>query len=166
MVERSTATPCDSAATPHGSNELGRRRLLAADLFAAGLPARDVARRLRISRATAWRWSRTWTREGPAGLESMGKGGRQPRLDPEQLRAVERALLNGPLAHGYPSDLWTLERISHVIRKTTGVHYHPGHVWRLLHRLGWTREKPAAAGGREAAGRWVKRGAGVSAPRP
>jgi transposase len=40
------------------------------------------------------------------------------------------------------SELWTLERIAQVITKVSGVRYHPGHVWRIVRRLGWSLQKP------------------------
>jgi len=39
-------------------------------------------------------------------------------------------------AHGYSSDLRTLPRVARVIESTTAVRYHPGHVWRILRRMG------------------------------
>ena len=59
------------------------------------------------------------------------------------LAKVERALQKGPKANGYPTDLWTLARVAEVIEKTTGVTYHPGHVWKVLRRMGWSRQRPA-----------------------
>ena len=61
-----------------------------------------------------------------------------------QLHQVERALRRGPRAHGFGTDLWTLERVATVIETETGVRYHPGHVWKVLRdKLGWSRQRPA-----------------------
>ena len=49
----------------------------------------------------------------------------------------------GPEAFGFDTELWTLARIAAVIEQLTGVRYHPGHVWRLLRRLGWSPQRPA-----------------------
>src|SRR6266403_2482031 len=64
------------------------------------------------------------------------------RLDAAQLAGVERALRNGPRAHGFSTDLWTLPRVADVIERLTRVRHHPGHVWRLLRRLGWSLQRP------------------------
>jgi len=69
--------------------------------------------------------------------------GRPVRLSNEQLTRVERLLLKGPAAHGYTTELWTLPRMAVVIERETGIRYHPGHVWRVLQRLGWSLQKPA-----------------------
>jgi winged helix-turn-helix protein len=54
-----------------------------------------------------------------------------------------RGLRKGPEAFGFDTDLWTLARIAAVIEQLTGVGFHPGHVWRLLRRLGWSVQRPA-----------------------
>ena len=73
---------------------------------------------------------------------------------------MEEELRRGPMAHGYATQLWTLARVAEVIERVTGVRYHPGHVWRLLHELGWSVQRPArraAERDEEAIARWVKK---------
>jgi transposase len=53
-----------------------------------------------------------------------------------------KLLLQGPLAHGYRTNLWTTVRIAEVIEREFGVNYHRDHVGRLMHRLDWTHQKP------------------------
>jgi transposase len=55
---------------------------------------------------------------------------------------LERLLLQGPLAQGYRTNLWTTARIAELIRREFGVHYHRDHVGRLMHRLQWSPQKP------------------------
>jgi transposase len=52
-------------------------------------------------------------------------------------------LLQGARASGYGTEVWTLQRVADVIAQRTGVVYHPGHVWRLLRYMGWSRQRPA-----------------------
>jgi transposase len=56
---------------------------------------------------------------------------------------VDKALRQGAQAHGFGTNLWTLPRVAAVIERTTGVHYHPGHVWKLLAALEWSLQRPA-----------------------
>lgn len=140
-------------------SELQRKRLRAALLFEEGRTQAEVARRVGVSRTTASRWAKRWLRGGYAELCEQERVGRSPRLTEKQLSDIERALLRGPMVHGFRSDLWTLPRITAVIFEKTGVRYHPGHVWRLLRKLGWERKKAATLVGRPdpgAVGRWVK----------
>jgi transposase len=140
-------------------NALNKRRLKAAALFAQGAGPAEVAAQLEVSIQAASVWRRRWQQEGTAGLAGAGRAGRRPRLSAEQIRAVEAALLEGPPAHGFRNELWTLDRVAEVIRRVTGVTYHPGHVWRLLRQLGWSRQKPsrwAAERDPEKVEAWIK----------
>ena len=120
------------------------RRQQAARLFAAGRETQGaIARRLRVSRQSVMRWYRAWRTGGRATLRGPGRAGRKPRLSREQLGRVEAALREGPHAHGFRTDLWTLPRVARVIKQLTGVQYHPGHVWRLLGAMDWTVQRPA-----------------------
>ena len=46
------------------------------------------------------------------------------------------------MAHGYRTELWTTARIAEIIKKTFAVPYHRDHVGRLMHKLGWSHQKP------------------------
>src|SRR5579864_8254387 len=124
---------------------LKKRRLKAARMFEAGeLPA-AVARALGSSIQAACYWMDQWIAGGRVrdALLGAGRAGRMPRLTTAQMGAVEEVLLKGALANGYSTDLWTLKRVAEVIERTTSVSYHPGHVWRLLRAMGWSRQKPS-----------------------
>ena len=133
-------------ATTRGSRRdfgaLEARRLTAARLFARGLSQNAVARTLGVSVTAAHRWFHTWQARGRPGLKAAGRAGRKPRLDRPQLARVETALVQGPRAQGFATELWTLPRIATVIERLTHVRYHPGHVWYLLRDLGWSLQRP------------------------
>jgi transposase len=118
------------------------RRLRAARLFARGESQVAVAKALGVTRVSAHHWFHAWKKQGRAGLKGAVRAGRKPRLDAAQLAGVDRALRNGPRAHGFSTDLWTLPRVADVIERLTRVRHHPGHVWRLLRRLGWSLQRP------------------------
>ncbi|MGH2376431.1 MAG: winged helix-turn-helix domain-containing protein [bacterium] len=120
------------------------RRQQAARLFAAGRETQSaIARRLGTSRQSVMRWYRAWRQGGRPALRAAGRAGRKPRLAPEQMKRVEAVLRQGARAHGFRTSLWTLPRVAQVIKRLTGVQYHPGHVWRLLGALDWTLQRPA-----------------------
>ena len=75
-------------------------------------------------------------------MASKGPAGRKPRLGPEQTQRLVAALLEGPSAHGYKTQLWTLPRVAGLIEELTGVRYHPGHVWRVMGALGFSCQRP------------------------
>ena len=119
-----------------------RRRQKAAQLFEKGLSAPEVARRLGVARQVAYRWKDAWQQGGLAALASKGRAGRKAKLTPAHTQNLLEALLQGPAAHGYKTQLWTLPRVAALIAKLTGVHYHPGHVWRVLGSLGFSCQRP------------------------
>ncbi len=115
----------------------------AADLFAKGISQADIGRQLEVSHQTVSDWHKQWLVGGKQALKRSGEPGRPRKVTDANLAKVERALEKGPKANGYPTDLWTLGRVAEVIEKTTGVTYHPGHVWKVLRRMGWSRQRPA-----------------------
>ena len=121
---------------------LEARRYSAARLFARGESQVTVARLLGVTRAAAHQWFHAWQTGGRRGLKAAGRAGRKPRLETPQVVQVEAALLKGPGAHGFATELWTLPRVARVIERLTGVRYHPGHVWYILRRLGWSLQRP------------------------
>ena len=118
------------------------RRYAVARLFARGQSQAAVARTLGATRAAAHRWFHAWQVKGRRALKGAGRAGRKPRLEAPQLARVEAALLQGPGAHGFATELWTLPRVATLIERLTHVRYHPGHVWYLLRRLGWSLQRP------------------------
>jgi transposase len=138
---------------------LEQRRLRAGRLFAKGMRPAEVARELGVSRQAATVWFRTWQGEGVKGLRQAERTGRPPVLTTKELSKVQRALLKGPAAYGWHTELWTLARVADVIAMETGVRYHIGHVWKILRRLGWTWQKPARRAterDEEEIARWVR----------
>jgi len=125
-------------------SQLEQRRKQAGRLFAAGkMILSSIARELKVSRQSVSRWYTEWRRGGSGALKGAGRAGRKPKMEPRQLRQVERALLQGARVHGFPTDLWTLPRVAQVMERVTGVHYHSGHVWKILGAMNWTPQRPA-----------------------
>jgi transposase len=122
---------------------LRSRRKKAIALFDQGERQAAVAATLKVSRQSVSRWYQDWLNDDTDALQGAARAGRKPRLSQEQIGRIQKELLEGAVAHGYPSDLWTLPRVAHVIEALTAVHYHPGHVWRLLRQMGWSLQRPS-----------------------
>jgi len=123
---------------------LKKRRLRAADMFRRGKSQAEVAQALGVSAQSASQWYQLWSSGGRAALVGAERAGRLPRLSDDQLADVVTELQRGPRANGFPTDLWTLSRVSDVIERVTGVRYGPTQTWTILRqRLGWTRQRPA-----------------------
>jgi len=128
---------------PRGSAavlEARRRKALA--LVQEGHSLQAVARWLRCAASSVMRWRDAVRRRGERGFRVGASPGRPPKLTKRQRQHLVRLLLHGALAHGYRTDLWTTARVAEVIARHFGIRYHPDHVGRLLHALGWTPQKP------------------------
>lgn len=128
---------------PHGSPEsleARRRRVIA--FLKQKLSLHEIARRIGCHASSVLRWRNAWRAGGPAALKAKPASGRPPRLTAKQRARLEQLLLAGARAHGYRTELWTTQRIAEVIERRLGVRYHRNHVGKLLHRLGWSPQKP------------------------
>ena len=112
------------------------------DQVHAGQNLSAVARAVRASGSSVFRWYQTYQSKGLRGLRPQPTPGRPPKLSESQKSKLVQVLLKGPLAAGYGTDLWTLQRVAEVIDQQFGVRYHPCHVWKLLVDLGWSCQKP------------------------
>ena len=91
------------------------RRMRAADLFEQGVIPAEIARQVGVSHQIVSDWRAAWRRSGRDGLRGAGRAGRRPKLSRDQLTHVELELSKGAEAHGYPNDVWTLQRVADVI---------------------------------------------------
>src|SRR5580658_3848452 len=135
-----------------------QRRRQGMRLLAQGLSQAEVARRCAVSRPTTLRWEQQRQSVRNAAWKRRPLG-RPPKLGPSDKQQLEKALLQGAQAHGFLNELWTLPRVAELIHRQSGVRLHPGHVWRVLGRMGWSVQRPegkAAQRDETAIGRWKK----------
>jgi transposase len=120
-----------------------RVRQRAAQLFADGKSAVEVAGLLEVSTKSAYQWRRAWVAGGGQALASKGPSGPQPKLSDEQLSRLKARLELGPAAAGYGEDQrWTLARVVALI--ATMFHLRVGitTAWQAMRRLGYTAQLP------------------------
>ena len=145
---------------PSGSpEELERRRKRAIRLLQDGYAPVEVAERVGVARRSVRRWKAAFRRRGEKGIRARKASGRPPKLDGPKRRRLERLLLKGAKAAGFPTDLWTCPRIAQLVHEEFGVSYHRAHVGRLLRWLRWSPQRPerrAVERDEERIGRWVK----------
>jgi transposase len=115
---------------------LESRRWRALALLKEGLSLNEVARRLACAARSVMRWRNAFRHRGQWAFHVRSSPGRPPKLNAIQRRRLVGLLLQGPLAHGYQTGLWTTLRITEVIRKNFGLRYSPGP----------RRSSPASAG--------------------
>jgi transposase len=117
-----------------------RKRALA--LLDSGYSLNEVGRRIGCHASSVMRWRDSRRRGGAQALRVRCSPGRPLKLDQAKRKRLVNLLLQGPIAHGYRTNLWTTARIAAVIQREFGVQYHRDHVGRLMHSLRWSPQKP------------------------
>jgi transposase len=130
---------------PTGSAaELARRRRGAVIRLRKGERVIDVAASLGVSTTAVQNWKRAAAEGG--GLRALRAKPQHVltcRLSADQKRELRKILVRGAAAAGYATDLWTCDRVAEVVEQRFGVSYHPGHISRILHDIGFSCQKPA-----------------------
>jgi len=118
------------------------RRKRALVLLDSGYSLNEVGRRIGCHASSVMRWRDARRRGGARALRVRCSPGRPLKLDQAKRKRLVDLLLQGPIAQGYRTNLWTTARIAEVIQREFGVQYHRDHVGRLMHSLQWSPQKP------------------------
>jgi transposase len=119
------------------------RRIEGARLLKRKVTQAEVARRLEVSRQAVSLWARQLAEVNGAVGKLKAKALGRPRwLEAEQCASLSEALLKGALQAGFPTELWTVKRVRVLIEREFGVKYSNSGCWELLHRLGFSPQKP------------------------
>jgi transposase len=118
------------------------RRFQALHLRREGWSRQDIAEALDVSPVSVSRWFARVREGGTAALRARPGPGRPPKLSPAQKRLIPEFLWHGAEAYGFRGEVWTCARVARVIEEEFGVHYHKGHVSRLLREMKWTPQVP------------------------
>jgi len=110
--------------------------------YIGGQTVIGMAKSLGIDRSAITKWLAWYSAEGADGLRTTSPPGRVPRLTAEQREEVARVVESGPPAAGFRSGVWTGALVGQWIEQRFGVHYHPQHIPRLLHQLGFSVQRP------------------------
>ncbi len=132
----------NSLGSRRNAQTMEQRRLAALPLLERGESLSSIARRLGVSRQAVFVWKWRWQRRGEAALRRRPRPGRPHKLARTRLAQLPRLLAQGAEAHGFSSPLWTTQRVADLIWRRFGVRYDRDHVCRLLHRVGWSWQKP------------------------
>ncbi len=129
--------------TKGSAEELEKRRHRAFELFRQGYTPTEVATEVGVTRQTAQRWKGVIAEGGKKALRSVPQHVPTCKLSDAQLAELSLIVQNGASAAGFPTDLWTTKRIAQVVLKKFKITYNADHLGRLLHRLGFSCQKPA-----------------------
>ena len=133
----------NSVVSRRDSKAMEGRRLAALPRLQRGESLSSIARQLGVSRQAVFVWAQRWRRRGEKALHRRPRPGRPPKLARWQLVLLPHLLARGAEAYGFSSAIWTTQRVADLIWRRFRVRYDRDHVCRLLHRFGWSWQKPA-----------------------
>ena len=117
-------------------------RLHAIALNMEGKAAPEIADILKVHRSKVSIWLRNWQLEGMEGVLEGHRSGRPAAITNAQREKLTDILDSGPVAYGFSTGVWTSPMVARVIEDEFYVKYHPAHVSRILHELGFSVQRP------------------------
>ena len=117
-------------------------RLQALLLSVAGHTPPQIAELLQVHRSRVHAWICRWNAQGLEGIKEGYRSGRPCELTEAQRQQFHDLVDSGPIAYGLNTGVWTSPILADVLQEEFGVAYHPGHVRKLLHRLGCSVQRP------------------------
>jgi len=124
------------------SGAKAKLRLLAAIKRKEGESIDAIAVSIGKPKRTVHGWLHRFEQRGLGGAEDKKQPGRPPSLKKNQLLLLKADLLKGPHACGYPEQLWSRRLVEAHVSRKFGISYTEQHMRRLLHKLGFTCQKP------------------------
>jgi transposase len=118
------------------------RRAKAVLGYIKGKAVISLAETLDVTRGAINRWLQWYEAQGVEGLETVARPGRAPKLKAENQQELVTLIEAGPQAAGYSTGIWTGPMIGDLIYRHYGVRYHNHHVPWVLHRLGFSVQRP------------------------
>jgi putative transposase len=87
------------------------------------------------SRWWAYKWLKRFDNEGLKGLKDKARSGRPLEVSEETFVGIRRELSENQSG-------WTAKEVMNLIYERTGVKYHEVHIYRLLHKWGFSPKVP------------------------
>jgi transposase len=91
---------------------------------------------LHRSRWWAYKWLKRYDNDGLEGLKNKHRSGRPPEVSEETSAMIKKELSENKSG-------WMAKEVMNLIYSRAGVKYHEVHIYRLLHRWGFSPKVPA-----------------------
>jgi putative transposase len=95
----------------------------------------SAAQELHKSRAWAYKWYKRYNNKGLNGLKDQPRSGRPPLVDNDLMMKIRKELSDSNIG-------WDFRQVTDLIQKRTDVKYHEVHIYRLLHKWGFSAKVP------------------------
>ena len=97
--------------------------------------ARVAEEEFRRSRWWAYKWLKRFNKSGLDGLQDQPRTGRPPEVSEESFAKIKRELSENQSG-------WQAKEVMNIVYERTGVRYHEVHIYRLLHKWGFSPKVP------------------------
>lgn len=118
------------------------KRIHAVVLNMEGRRSTEISTLLQSPRSVVSMWLKKYSDQGLEGLSEGHRSGRPRGLGEEEREQLTDIVDSGPVAYGFLSGVWTSPMIARVINEEFEIEYHPGHVRKMLHGLGFSVQRP------------------------
>lgn len=122
--------------------QLEKRRLKAGTFFEKKRSQVWVSEHFKVSRAAVCQWYKMWKKSKTKGLLSKGHPGFASQLTEKKKSEFKSIILKGPIASGYKTDFWTIDRLCEIARKKLKVKLGYTRIWNTVVSLGFSCQKP------------------------
>lgn len=123
-------------------NPKAKVRLLAAILRKEGKTFSEISSVLKYPLTTVRDWLIRLQSQGISRRCNLKQPGRPKRLTDSQIENLKPILSKSPQEQGFPFIIWTTKLVMQLIEMLYNVSYKPDQVRRILHRLGFSCQKP------------------------
>jgi transposase len=120
--------------------QLEARRRRGMRMLARGLSQAEVARSCEVSRQTAMTWARLLA-EDPQAWRRRPLG-RPGAFSEKERSRLAKLLLQGAMANGFATEVWTLARVAKLIEREFGHAFSVSYVWAVLREMGFSSQRP------------------------
>ena len=129
------STILDKAYNDEHDTDVKERVLLVRRILADKQHIETVAQELHKSRAWAYKWYKRYNDKGLDGLKDKPRSGRPPLVNNDLMIKIRKELEDSNTG-------WDFKQVMNVIQKKTGIKYHEVHIYRLLHKWGFSAKMP------------------------
>lgn len=123
-------------------NKKKKLRLLVAIHRKKGKSIDNISDLLNLPRRTVHGWLWRFENKGLKGIADKKQTGRPKRLLEKHLKALRKDLIQPPEKFGYAYGMWDTKIVQEHVKKKFGKHFGGRHMRRLLHRMGFSQQKP------------------------
>ena len=136
VVVDASSEKLDMAYRMETDADVKERILLVRRVRIDGLEASKVAEKeLHKSRWWAYKWLNRFDKRGLEGLKDKPRSGRPLLVSEKKMLRIRQKLIENQSG-------WEAKQVMDLIHKKTGVRYHEVHIYRLLHRWGFSPKVP------------------------